>query len=194
MTRPGGSLLVAPRVLDPVLALVERLDRWRRGIRPVRSGALLGLEPSRHRGTAVDIGEGRSLEPGDPVWSLHIDNARLRRLAVDADPWPTRAYVVAVADLEALARRLASMPAGDRPVALGGVTLLAPLARRLGFRVAARPRTRRARLEDWYLRSLLARWAPAGRERLGRGHGEMRTASTWISTGDLLRRYGPPPE
>jgi hypothetical protein len=193
MTRPGGPLHVAPRVLDPVLALVERMDRWRRGIRPVRSGALLGLERSRHRGAAVDLGEGRTLEAGDPVWTLHIDNARLRGLTVDADRWPTRAYAAAVADLETLARRIASTPAGDRPVALGGVTLLAPLARRLGFRVAARPRTPRARLEDWYLRSLLARWAPSGRERLARGHGEMRTAATWISTGDLLRRYGPPP-
>lgn len=194
MTATRRTFRIAPAVMDPALALVERVDRWRRGIRPARAGALVGLERSTHRGMAVDLGEGGALRAGDRVWTLHLDNARLRQLAGDADRWPTLAYAVAAADLEAIARSVGSMPADERPVALGGVTLLAPLARRLGFRVAARPPSLRVRLEDWYLRSLLARWAPSGRERLTRGHGELRAAGIWISTGDLLRRYGPPPE
>jgi hypothetical protein len=133
------------------------------------------------------------LVPGAPVWVLHLDNARLRALA-GGDAWPTRAYAVAVEDLRAIAARIARLPAGDRPWALGGVTLLVPLSRRLGFTLIERPRTARSRLEDWYLRSLLARWAVAGRGRLARGHRALHASGGWISTAELLRRYEPPPE
>jgi hypothetical protein len=183
----------APRLLDPALALVERIDRWRRRIRPARVGALLGIERGRFRGAATTLADGTRLVAGAPIWVLHFDNARLRELTA-ADSWPTRAYAVAADDLRAIAARIAPMPSGERPVALGGVTLVAPLSRRLGFAVVARPRTRRSRLDDWYLRSLLARWSPAGRERLDRGLHPRRAAGTWISTAELLRRYGPPPE
>lgn len=194
MTRSAGPMDVAPGALDPILRLVERVDRWRRRIRPIAPGSLLGVEEARYRGPSVRLPDGSNLEPGAPIWVLHLDNARLSQL-VAADAWPTAAYIAARWDLEVLATRLAGMPHGRTPpVAVGGVTLLAALSRRLGFEVLSRPRTTRMRLEDWYLRSLLARWAPAGRGRLARGHGELQAASTWISTGELLRRYGPPPE
>jgi hypothetical protein len=193
MTRSAGPLDVAPAALDPILGLVERVDRCRRRIRPVAAGSLLGVEVARYRGPALRLFDGTRLAAGTPVWVLHFDNARLREL-VAADAWPTRGYAVARAELEGLASRLTGMRPEGRPAALGGVTLLTALSRRLGFEVAARPRTPRTRLEDWYLRSLLARWAPAGRRRLARGHGGLRTAAAWISTGELLRRYGPPPE
>lgn len=193
MTRSAGPMDVAPGALDPVLRLVERLDRWRRRIRPVAPNSLLGVEMGRYRGPEVHLSDGTKLGPGSSVWFLHIDNARLGDLAAAAI-WPTRGYTVARSELVVLARRVAGMQPEARPKALGGVTLLGALSRRLGFEVVARARTPRARLEDWYLRSLLARWAPAGRRRLARGHGALRTAATWISTGELLRRYGPPPE
>jgi hypothetical protein len=193
MTRSAGPLDVAPGALDPVLRLVERVDRWRRRILPVAPGSLLGVEMARYREPALRLSDGTPLAAGTPVWVLHFDNARLREL-VAADAWPTRGYAVARSELRILATRLAGLRPDERPAALGGVTLLTALSRRLGFEVVARPRTPRTRLEDWYLRSLLARWAPAGRRRLARGHGGLRTAAGWIAAGELLRRYGPPPE
>jgi hypothetical protein len=184
---------VAPRFLDPLLGMVERVDRWRRRIRPARAGGLLGIERGRFRDPPVVLGDGMRLVPGAPVWVLHLDNARLRALA-GGEGWPTRAYAVAVDDLRAITARLGRLPERERPVALGGVTLLAPLSRRLGFTLIERPRTARSRLEDWYLRSLLARWAAAGRGRLARGHRALHASGGWISTTELLRRYEPPPE
>jgi len=184
---------VAPRALDPLLGLVEGIDRRRRRIRPARAGALIGVERTQYRGPALDLPDGGRLDPGAAVWALHFDNARLRRFAAE-NGWPTRGYATAADDLRAVAARVERMPADERPTAIGGITLLAPLTRRLGFSVLPRPRTPRTRLEDWYLRSLLARWSPAGRDRLARGHGELRAAAAWMSTDALLRRYGPPPE
>lgn len=184
---------VAPRLIDPILAIVERVDRWRRGIEPVRPGSILGVEPDRHRGHAVRLSDGTPVRRGALIWNVHFDNARLRQLA--ARGWQRSAYAVANEDLREMARRVARLPPQDRPAALFGVTLLAPLTRRVGFELRERPGTAWVRLEDWYLRSLLARWSPWGRRRIARGHGDLRTRETWLSTAELLRRYGePPPE
>lgn len=184
---------VAPRLIDPILAIVERIDRWRRGIEPVRPGSILGIEPNRHAGPLVRLSDGTPVPRGALIWTVHFDNARLRQLA--AQGWQRSAYAVANEDLREMARRVVLLRAEDRPAALFGVTLLAPLTRRVGFELRERRRTAWVRLEDWYLRSLLARWSPWGRRRIARGHGDLRTRETWLSTGELLRRYGePPPE
>jgi len=181
----------APRPVDPLLALVERIDRWRRRIEAVRPGSILGIERQRYRGDGVRLADGARVAPGARIWTIHFDNARLSELA--AAGWQTRAYAVADGDLREIARRVARCAPAQRPVALHGVTLLASLTRRVGFELRDRRRTPWVRLEDWYLRSLLARWSPAGRRRLGRGHGDLRTRETWLSTEELMRRYGEPP-
>jgi hypothetical protein len=187
MRNPGP---VAPRVLDPVLALVERIDRRLRRIRPIRPGGLLGLERRRYRGPERPLGGGARLRHGDRVVIVHIDNAAVRRIA--SDGWQTTGLRAALDDMHALAALHARLPAGKRPVAYGGVTILASLTRRIGFEVFERARTPRVRLEDWYLRSLLARWSRRGRARLWQGHGPMRTRDVWMSAAELLRRYGAP--
>jgi YkoP domain len=191
MTRSRRPPWVAPSVIDPLLGLVERVDRRLRRISPVRDGSLLGIEPTRHHGPDLTLTDGTAVHDGSPLWTVHFDNARLRALA--GEGWQTRAYAVADADLHEIAARVSRLPADARPVALYGVTLLAALTRRVGFELRDRKRTARVRLEDWYLRSLLARWSPAGRSRLRRGHGALRTREAWQSAGELLRRYGPPP-
>jgi hypothetical protein len=129
--------------------------------------------------------------------SLHFDNGAVRRMA--RRDWQTEGFRVAYGDLRALAAWHRAQPAGRQPLAYGGITVLAPLARRAGFESRARRLTPWVRLEDWYLRSLLVRWAPDGRARLARGSTPMRTREVWMSGAELLRRYGeapspPPPE
>lgn len=183
--------MAAPRVLDPVLGLVERVDRRRRHIVPARAHGTLGIERGVRRGRAVTLADGTVVEPGDPLWTIHFDNARVRQLA--NDDWQSAGFAAAREDLRAMAVRLPRLPEASRPVALTGVTLLWPLARRVGCEVRERRRTPWVRLEDWYLRSLLARWSRQGRARLGHGHKSLRSREVWISTAELLRRYGEPP-
>jgi hypothetical protein len=177
-------------MLDPVLALVERIDRRLRRIRPIRAGALLGTERRHYRGPDLQLADGQSLWAGARVTFIHLDNAAARRLA--ADGWQRAGLQVAMRDMHALAALHAGIPADARPVAYGGHTILAALTRRIGFEVFERRQTPWVRLEDWYLRSLLARWSRQGRERLSRGHGPMRTHSAWMSAAELVRRYGAP--
>jgi hypothetical protein len=192
MTGPGWRpWVVAPRVLDPILALVERIDRRRRRIEPARAGGVLGIERTVHRGRALTLGDGTVVARGAPTWIVHFDNAQVRQVAGEA--WQSAGYAAAREDLRAIAASVSALPPASRPVALTGITLVAPLARRVGFELRDRRRTAWVRLEDWYLRSLLARWSPWGRDRLLRGTAPLRTRETWLSTRELLRRYGEPP-
>ena len=188
---------VAPPVLDPILALVERIDRAIRRVRPVGPDALLSLERHRHRGAPLTLADGTRIRPGDPTWIIHFDNGRLRRLVPSPGGSLTNAWNAARRDMTRIAAARAVSPPDERPVAYRGVSILAPLARRAGFELRPRRRTAWVRLEDWYLRSVLARWAPGGRARLRRGHRPLVTEEVWMSAAQLLRRYGsspPPPE
>jgi hypothetical protein len=142
----------------------------------------------------VTLADGTVVHPGDEAWIVHFDNRRMRELA--NDPIAADAWRAARRDMTRIAAWHAAMPAQDRPVAYTGITILAALPRRAGFEVRPRLATAWTRLEDWYLRSLLARWDRDGRGRLNRGHQPLVTQEVWLSAAELLRRYGssPPPE
>jgi hypothetical protein len=179
---------VPPRPLDPILRLWEKVDRRRRRIHPIRRGGVLGVEFGRYHGPPLELADGTWVRHGDPIGVLHIDNARARQVATS--DWQARGLREARADLVRLAAWAALQPAGRRPVAYTGATLMGPFARRIGFEVRSRPRTARTRLDDWFLRWLIARWSPRGRERLRHGRSALRSSDVWLSHAALQRRYG----
>jgi len=177
-----------PRALDPVFALIERIDRGRRRIQPTRDGAVLGVELRRHRGPAVRLSDGTRVEAGSLIADLHLDNAIVAPLW--GSGWRT-AFGAAAGDLRAYAATVAAEPPVRRPVALRSGGLLTAGSHRLGFEVGPPRGGFMGALESWYLRGLLVRWNPGGRRRLDRGHAPLRTREAWLSTRELLRRYGP---
>ncbi len=185
-TRGRGG--IAPRLLDPILSIAERIDLRARRITPIHAGSLLAVERHRHRGDPVALGDGTVVHRGDRVDIVHFDNRRLRALA--GEGWQRRALEQARIDLAVLAARIAGLPSGDWPVAYHGATLLAPYAVRIGWERHPRRPSTWHRIEDWYLRSLLARWAPDGRARLRHGHGALAVDEVWISTPALVDRFG----
>lgn len=130
------------------------------------------------------------IQADDLVAEVHLDNLRVREV-VGRDGW--FGIRCARQDLAAIARWTATRAPGERPVALHASSLLAPLAVRAGFEIVPRPRTARTRLDDWFLRWLLARWSPDGRARLARGRGRLRSADVWLSADALVARYAPGP-
>jgi hypothetical protein len=180
---------VAPRFLYPVLSLAEWIDRRARRIRPIRPGGLLGVERHHYRGEPLELADGTIVHQGDRADIIHFDNARLRDLADPA--LQVRAMAEARLDFRALAGQLRTRSADERPVAFRGTTILAPYARRFGFEIHERRPTPWHRLEDWYLRTILVRWAPTGRERLRSGHSDLTVGEGWLSLSVLERRYGP---
>lgn len=182
----------APGFLFPLLDVVEQLDRRRRHIRRIRRDGILGLEDDRYRGGTLTLRDGTRLNEGDRIGVLHFDNRVIR--ALPAKAWLSVGMRMAQDDLRALARSTAALPVGERPVAFRGTTLLGALLRRAGWDVRARRRTAWTRLEDWYLRAMLARWSREGSQRLRHGHGALRSTDGWLSAAELQRRYGSQPD
>ncbi len=177
----------APSLLGPILDAWDRVARRRRHIRPARHGALLGVELRRHPGPDVVLADGVVVRRGHLIGEIHIDNARMRDIA-RREGW--FAIERARDDLRAIARWTATQALDGRPVAYHATSLLGPLAARAGFDTEPRRRTARARLDEWYLRWLLARWSVDGRGRLARGHGRLRLDECWLSADALVARHG----
>ncbi len=135
----------------------------------------------------MTLADGTVVARGDPIGRLHFDNRAVR--AVADGSWA--GIGLARADMATLAAWAAGQPLTQRPVAYHGASILWPLAQREGFEVHDRPPTFRVRLEDWYLRGVLAHWSRAGQARLAHGHNPLRTRDIWISAGALQRRFGP---
>jgi hypothetical protein len=184
---------VPPAWLEPVLRPIERLDRRLRRIRPIRPGGILGLELARHRGRTLTLRDGTLVRPGDLVGEVHLDNARTHEIG--APGWQAKGLQLAWDDLRALAAWADAQTPDRRPVAYHGETVLAALARRVGFEVHELPADAVHRLRAWYLRGLLARWAASGRNRLAHGRGGLRVRAAWLSDSRLreVTRTAAPP-
>ncbi len=168
---------VAARLLAPVLVLAERADRRRRRIRPIRVDGLLGAELRRHDGPDLRLRDGTPVRRGDLVVDLHLRNERVRA-AVRGRGWI--AIADARGDLDTLQRWCGTQPLAARPVAVHARTVLGPILVRAGFERRARRQTARARLDGWFMRWLMGRYAAAGTARLARGHGSLRAHDYWL--------------
>ncbi len=176
-----------PAILDPVFAVIERIDRRRRRIRPLRPDGVLGVEVRAYHGRPIRLRDGTEIRDGDRIVDLHLDNSRIGRL------WEAgwrAAFGEADEDLRACAGWLSTVASADRPVAIRSGGLLTIGAARLGFEIGPPRGGFMGALESWYLRGLLVRWSRAGRDRLDRGHEPLRTREAWLSTVALLARYG----
>lgn len=178
-----------PAFLEPILRPIERLDTWRLHIRPIRPDGLIGLQMSRHHGAPVTLSDGTVVTRGDPVGELHLLNRRMQPIAEEG--WQGNAAPLVRADMAALAQWSAAQPPGGRPVAYHGETILASFARLGGFDVTDAPEDPLHRLRGWYLRGVLARYAPGGRARLRRGRSRLPLRVVWLSDAELQRRFSP---
>jgi hypothetical protein len=179
-----------PRVLEPFLLRYERLERRRRRIRMVRRGGVVGMEFRRHRGSPFRLRDGTVVSPDDLIGEFHLDNALIRELL----PALGHAPILRIArdDLRTLAAWARGVTPDRRPVAYHGESILVPYARRMGLEVYARRSTWFTRLQDWYLRGVMARWAVEGKQRLRHGRTGLRAGVAWLSAEGLERRYGDP--
>jgi hypothetical protein len=191
LARRPAPRLTPPRWLDPVLAFAERVDRRRRDPRPIRVDGVLAIELVRHGAAAVLLGDGTVVARGDPVGIVHFRNERVRAAATSG--WQLELQRLAAEDLRAFAAWWRSRPPAERPVALRATTILGALARRDGWEIRPRPRSYRARLDDWYMTWLLGYWSRDGRARIAgrsdRRAGRLVSVDAWLSCSRLQERY-----
>jgi hypothetical protein len=183
-------LYVPPPFLDRLLVFAERVDRHRRHIRPVTPAGYTAIEHGRHAGPALTLRDGTRLEPGDPLVLLHFRNEHIRTAA--GHGWNARGWRRVHDELAIVARWAAGLPDGGRPVAFRATTILDAFLRREGWLIVPRPRTFANRVEDWFMRWLLAHWATGGRARLDADR-PLESVDGWLSRGEFEARYAGSP-
>jgi hypothetical protein len=119
----------------------------------------IGVRRVRYRGPSVRLRDGTVVERGDEVLELHLNNARLSRLAATRPRGHWDALHAAKTDAADLMSRLA---AGEFPgvKALHGVTLFGLAARWAGFEVRETAPGLGQRLQHLFLRGLARIYEP----------------------------------
>ena len=178
------------RVARFVMLRVDRLyQRWRR-LQPV--GEVLVAGRDLYRGDARRFADGTRLAPGDPIGTLHFQNARISRL--DGATSRRAAAQFARLFLDSLGV-LAARARDDRGladlVAYRAVSWLPPLpGARVGFVTQPFPEGMRKRLLALYFHFLIWAFAPARETR------EAIAAEPtifWITRAQLLGRASDDP-
>ncbi|MGH2448017.1 MAG: YkoP family protein [Chloroflexota bacterium] len=186
----AGTHAGRPRGILRIWPVWEAIEHSRRPLFPIPEAryGVFKICLTSHRGEAVVLRDGSTINRGDPVAEVHADNRALLALMPAEGRWPLQG--VLGSDLRALAVWVGSE--GAPPVkALHGVTLVSAGAARLGFERRERPRRFWSGLERFYMSGLLAVYTPEGIERVARGHTrEMHAQEIWMSQAELLRRYG----
>jgi len=173
------------RIVQYGLLGVERFYHWRHRLLPV--GEVLMVGRQRHRGPAMRFPDGTRLEPGDPVGTLHFNNARFLR--IEADQARRAALRFARLMRESL-RELAQRARTDAPFSdltvFQGLTWLPPHGRRVGFITQPCPDQMNTRWRSAYFRLLVWAFAPAPETRVRAG-----AAPTvyWLTRAQLLQDY-----
>ncbi len=170
---------------------LDCLERWferRYQIRAIGEGDyVIRLGVVRYRGPRLELRDGTVVNPGDLVGELHMDNRRVAALHTDGKGgFRYRREVFRM--LPALANDLATRPEYRTVHAVCGASLFWAESARAGFEHRAFPVFTRWWL-TWWERFLMARYHPAGRQRLTEGQ-RTELRQVWMSRRMLLDRYG----
>ncbi len=180
---PRGFLFIWPRWERIVHYL------WPLSDIPQSPNKTLYMRLSHHRGRAVVLRDGTTVERGAIICELHCNNPVLLGIASTGKANP---YHAAREDLRSLARWVAESGDGRKIRALYGFTLLGPAAARLGFTVRRCSAGVRRRFARMFMRGLLVIiYTPDGLSRLAKGRAvNSYPCEVWMSQRELLRRYG----
>jgi hypothetical protein len=182
---------VVPRSWRQWLLLpVEVLFTLLAGSRPLPGsrGTFL-VARRRYVGRPFRLPDGTPLRRGDLLAEIHFWNRRIAAREDRSTEQLTWRFVQDFRhDLGVLAAALEAGELGDVR-AVYGQSPLAPAAARFGFHVRPLPRGLRRALLTLWQRGLRRAFRPAA----SRGEVTSHTAEIWMSTAELLRRYGPAP-
>jgi hypothetical protein len=168
----------------------ERLSEhiWPIPTIPGSSALALRMRLETYRGQPVVLPDGTTIRRGDRIGALHLNNVVSARIG-EGTPWPLEAAIMD--DLRALASWVETLPPAERPPAFHGRTMFSRAARRMGFATSRCPRTPYILLFRFYLHGLMIIHSREGWRRMTRsGIRKSFPGDIWLSTGELLRRYG----
>jgi peptidoglycan-N-acetylglucosamine deacetylase len=190
MKRIVHALLRA--VLRPLLPVIFRLCTLVLGIRSLgRSGGIILVELTRHKGSTIKLADGSEVKHGDRVIKLHLDNdwiveRRRSGLRTGTAALPRGVLRCFRDGFRLLAAQVAEGSYGN-VVAVYGWTVLHRGARRFGFQVFELPSTLRTRLAQFYITSLMRFYNIRGEGRYKSSREQLGVKEIWLSRDEFLR-------
>ena len=164
----------------------ERVYVWRHHVKALRDRGVFRIELRHYRGAPHRFEDGDEVHSGDLIAELHLVND-VAAADAGSEEWnPFHELTKARADLDALARLVASGSLGS-VTAVHAVALVAPALARLGFEVKPLVPTNGTRLLRFYLIGLLAIYHPDGWRAAGRARARAWPSEAWMSTRTLVR-------
>lgn len=175
-----------PRLLLWVVPFVDTLIVRFLGIRPMRDGSLLCINFHSFRGKAFTLSDGTQISPGERMAEIHLDNHLLSRGTISI--WTVIEKMRS--DLRFLAEQMRSGKIKDDFKAIHAVTVHHVPASRVGFLSRELPEGAFTRLTQMFLKGLLVTYHPLGKKRLSEGRTPLEVREIWMSSQELVRRYG----
>lgn len=167
--------------------LYDRLYRTVFGLRAV--GPILYVGRSRYRGHPRVFHDGTSLYPGEPMGTLHLDNARIAEL-YDTQKTPRRVPLAFGRLLLASFKSLAAKARVDQglkglPVYVG-INWFRPRGKRFGFQAESLAAGPRCYLLRWHFRLLLYAFAPGDASWKIR---DIEPHAFWLTRRGLMKHF-----
>ena len=179
-------------MVRPLLPILFRLCTLVLGIRSLgRSGGILLVELTKHKGSTVKLADGSEVKHGDRVIKLHLDNdwiagRRQSSLRTGTAAPPSGVLRCFRDSFRLLAAQVAEGSYGN-VVAVYGWTVLHSGARRFGFQVFELPSTLRTRLAQFYITSLMRFYNIRGEGRYKSSREHLKVKEIWLSRDEFLR-------
>jgi len=180
--------------LRPLVPALHRLFTVALGMRSLgRSGGIILIELTRHKGGTIKLSDGCEVKNGDRVIKLHLDNdwiaeRRQSGLRTGTAALPRGAVRCFRDGFRLLAAQVADEAYGN-VVAVCGWTVLHSGARRLGFQVFELPGTFRTKLAQLYITSLMRYYNIRGQSKCKATRESLKVKAVWLSRDELLRIY-----
>jgi hypothetical protein len=171
----------------------ERFYAWLFRLRRVGpADSLLRIGFSRHYGPSLDLPGGVRVQPGERVGDLHLENdavIALRETTADQLAFFSKLFGRMRQSLEYLAQEAESAPDLQSICAFRATSLLAAIARRLGFEVLPMESSWARRMETRTQLFFFRHYVPEEYER--RKRKGLESHRMWISRPRLLELYNP---
>jgi peptidoglycan-N-acetylglucosamine deacetylase len=163
---------------------------------PSAAKSFLHFRLTDYHGETIRLNEGVTLEKGDRVAELHMDNALLYELGRKSRS-TVQLAIQLIRQMEQTMPQLASVLLSRADAAsikaVMGVTMVHRGVEQFGFTVSELPKSPFSSASRFYLRILLSVIHPQGSARLGQRTEMLIPKRIVISMKEVNRRYGSPP-
>ncbi|WP_246628188.1 polysaccharide deacetylase family protein [Paenibacillus oenotherae] len=186
------SLSLFKRMIVACWLVWERIFHVLFRIQEGGTDSIFHYRKRKYRGKALQLSEGRTIEDGDEVIELHLDNSMLFRMMMESRSL-MHVAILLIREVEKAMPKLAEQFAGKEEYAnvrgLYGISMINRGAAQFGFTVLELQPGLFDRLTRFYLKLLMFVLHPSGKKRVRGENSRLSPRIIAMSMEELFKRY-----